>query len=221
MKPRHVLIALFAVLLPLCAAAQEARTTKAVNLRAGPARDYPLVATFGPGTPLAVQGCTEGYGWCDVIGPSDVRGWMYAGNIVYPYQNNDVPVLGYGPSLGFPIVTFTLGAYWGQYYRNRPWFSDEGRWIHHRPPAPPRPGVRPPPRPIMRPPAGGRPPVVRPPEGGRPPVIRPPVVRPPVGGGRPPGGGARPPGGRPGGDGGRPGGEGGRPGGGEQRPQPR
>ena len=227
MKPRHFLIAAMVAWLPLAAAAQDAHTAKAVNLRAGPARDYPLVATFGPGTPLAIQGCTEGYGWCDVIGPGDVRGWIYAGNIVYPYQNNDVPVLGYGPSLGFPIVTFTLGTYWGQYYRNRPWFGNQGHWVHHRPPPPPRPGIRPPlPRPIMRPPGGGRPPVVRPPDGGRPPIVRPPeggrppVVRPPGGGGRPPTEGGRPPGG---GEAGRPsgGGEGGRRDGGEQRPQPR
>ncbi|MDQ2736343.1 MAG: SH3 domain-containing protein, partial [Pseudomonadota bacterium] len=117
MKPSHFLILAVAALLPLAAAAQDAHTTKTVNLRAGPARDYPLVASFGPGTPLAVQGCTEGFGWCDVIGPSDVRGWIYAGNIAYPYQSADVPVLGYGTELGFPIVTFTLGSYWGQYYR--------------------------------------------------------------------------------------------------------
>jgi uncharacterized protein YraI len=225
MKPRHLLIAAMMALLPLAAVAQQALTAKAVNLRAGPARDYPLVASFGPSTPLAIQGCTEGYGWCDVIGPSDVRGWIYAGNIVYPYQNGEVPVLSYGPTLGFPIVTFTLGTYWGQYYRNRPWFGNQNHWAQHRPPLPPRPGIRPPPRPIMRPPVGGRPPVVRPPDGGRPPVVRPPggsqppVVRPPGGGGRPPTEGGRPPGG---GEGGRPpGGEGGRPGGGEERPQPR
>jgi hypothetical protein len=47
-----------AVAIPLTATAQEARSTKWVNLRAGPARDYPLVARLGPGTPLAVQGCT-------------------------------------------------------------------------------------------------------------------------------------------------------------------
>jgi uncharacterized protein YraI len=223
MKPRQVLIAVLAVLLPLAAAAQDAHTAKAVNLRAGPARDYPLVATLDPGTPLAVQGCTEGFGWCDVIGPSDVRGWLYAGNIVYPYQGADVPVLGYGATFGFPIVTFSLGTYWGQYYRNRPWFGNQGRWAHHRPPLPPRPGIRPPgpPRPIVRPPVAPRPPVVRPP------VIRPPGGRPPETrpspGGRPAEG--RPPGGRPGEgrppEGGRPsGGEPGRPGG-EQRPQPR
>src|SRR5450756_2240709 len=54
-----LLLCALAAALPLTSMAQEARSTKWVNLRAGPARDYPLVARLGPGTPLAVQGCTE------------------------------------------------------------------------------------------------------------------------------------------------------------------
>jgi uncharacterized protein YraI len=234
MTPRQLLVSSFLafplVAMPLAASAQDARTAKWVNLRAGPARDYPLVGSFGPDTALAVQGCTAGYGWCDVIGPNGARGWVYAGNINYGYQSGYVPVLNYGPQIGLPIVTFTIGTYWGSYYRNRPFYNTIPRWQHHRPP--PRPVVRPPgppPRPGVRPPDNNRPPgAVRPPDGNRPPGgVRPPdgnrpppSVRPP-GGGRPgDGGGGRPPGngGRPGNDGGaRPapggaGGDGGRPG---------
>ena len=208
MNPKHFFLAMIAAVLPLVAAAQEARTTKWVNLRAGPARDYPLVASFGPGTPLAVQGCTQGFAWCDVIvEPGDVRGWIYAGNIAYPYQNADVPVISYGALIGFPIVTFSIGPYWGQYYTNRPWFRNQGHWANHRPPMPPRPGIRPPgpPRPIVRPPVLPRPPGVRPPGDQRPPPGGGPS------GGQAPGGG-RPPGAGPGGSGGPAGGE---------RPQPR
>ena len=227
MKFRHLVTCAVAMLLPALAGAQEAHSTKWINLRAGPARDYPLVASYGPGTPLLVQGCTDGYGWCDVVGPGEARGWVYAGNIAYPYDSQDVPVLSYGPQLGFPIVVFSIGSYWGQYYRNRPWYGNQGRWINHRPP--PRPIFRPPgrPGPIFRPPGDHRPPIGRPP-GSRPPGMgdgRPPGAgggRPPgAGGGRPPGGGGgRPPGGggRPGGGEGRPGGGEGRPGGGEGRP---
>ncbi len=45
-------LCVLAAALPLAAAAQEARSTKWVNLRAGPARDYPLVHALGPGTLL-------------------------------------------------------------------------------------------------------------------------------------------------------------------------
>lgn len=178
MKLKQLLLCGLAALLPLGAAAQQAHSAKWVNLRAGPARDYPRVARLGPRTPLAVQGCTAGFGWCDVIAPDSTRGWVYAGNIVYPYQSGQVPVIRYGAVIGIPIVTFVIGSYWDNYYRNRPWYHDRPHWAHHRPP----------PRPIVRPPVV-RPPVVRPPPRPRPP----PSVRPPGGGGRPPGGG----GGRP------------------------
>jgi uncharacterized protein YraI len=221
-KTKQLFLCVVAAVLPVLAAGQEAQSLKAINLRAGPARDYPLVASLGPGTPLAVQGCTDGYGWCDVIAPGDVRGWVFAGNIGYPYQDQVRPVQLYGSMIGFPIVTFSLGSYWGSYYPNRPWFRDRGRWENHRPP--PRPVMRPPgpPRPPVRPLPGPRPPFVRPPGDNRPPPVMRPPPRPPVEA-RPPGGG-RPPGeGRPGGGGGRPsGGQGGEPrGGGGPRPQER
>jgi uncharacterized protein YraI len=206
MKPKMLLVSIVACALPLAAAAQQAHSTKWVNLRAGPARDYPLVVSVGPGTPLFVQGCTPEYRWCDVVAPGDARGWVYAGNIAYPYQNVEQPIVSYGPMIGLPIVTFMLGSYWGEHYRGRPWYRDRDRWEHRPPPRPPI-VVRPP----VRPPPGGRPPGVRPPPGMHPPGGRPPDMRPP--GGRPPGmrppgdhrppsvggppGNARPPGGRP------------------------
>src|SRR4051812_3989453 len=110
MKLRSLLVCAVAAVLPAIAAAQEARAMTAVALRAGPDREYPFVASYGPGTPLAVQGCTEGYGWCDVIGPNGYRGWVYAGDIAYPYQRREVPVISYGPAIGIPIVTFALGS---------------------------------------------------------------------------------------------------------------
>jgi uncharacterized protein YraI len=184
MTPKMLLVAVLAVLagaLPLAAAAQQAHSIQWVNLRAGPARDYPLVASLGPGTPLSIQGCTPGFRWCDVIAPDDTRGWVYAGNLAYPYENVDRPIVSYGATIGLPIVTFMLGSYWGEHYRGRPWYRDRDRWAHRPPPV------------AVRPPIG--PPGVRPP-GMRPPPFRPPGVRPP--GDRPPG--ARPPGARPPGD---------------------
>ncbi|MGA2551991.1 MAG: SH3 domain-containing protein [Burkholderiaceae bacterium] len=159
-----------------------AYTLKSVNVRAGPARDYPLVAQLPPGATLEVGGCLNGYSWCDVYaGP--LRGWVYAGNLGYPYQGQEVPILGYGPTLALPIVTFSLGAYWDQYYRGRPWYGRRSQFLHRPPPrpgirpSPPRPAPRPPgppPRPIPHPGAGPGPrPPGRPPAGPRPPAPRP------------------------------------------------
>ena len=196
--PLAAIATVAALAMPAAAQAQYAQTAGWVNLRAGPARDYPLVASLPPGVAITVQGCIAGYSWCDVIGPAGERGWIYAGKIVYPYQAGYVPVIQYGAVIGIPIVTFVIGSYWGDYYRGRPWYGNISRWEHHRPP--PRPIiVRPPPRP-------------RPPGMVRPPVVRPPIVRPP--GGNRPSPGVRPPGERPGGGGRPPGGGGGRPGGG-------
>lgn len=174
------LVALLLVTLPFAAAAQNARAARWVNLRAGPAQDYPLVARYGPNAPLVVQGCTDGFAWCDVIGPDNARGWIYGGNISYPFQQAYVPIINFGPQIGVPIVTFAVGAYWGSYYRDRPWYGRYPRYEHHRPP--PRPVARPPgwnrPPHVGRPPGDHRPPGVRPPNV-RPPGVRPPDVRPP------------------------------------------
>jgi uncharacterized protein YraI len=184
------------LLVPAAAIAQtQAVTNGSVNLRAGPARDYPVVSQLPGGAPVTVMGCVAGYTWCDVALPN-LRGWMYAGRISYPYQGNPVPVLNYGTVIGLPIVTFSIGTYWGNYYRGRPWYRDQSRWAH-RPP--PRPDAG---RPTGRPP-GGRPPGNA---GGRPPGGQPP-------GGQRPGAGGQRPGGS-GGSGGRPPGGGARPGGG-------
>ncbi len=171
----------FGLAIPAASSAEMAYTTKTVNLRAGPSRDYELVAQIPAGAPVDVNGCVDDWTWCDVSLGND-RGWVYAGNLDYPYQNQRVVVLGNGPMIGFPIVTFSVGPYWDTYYRGRPWYSRRSYWAAR--PAPTRfirPGVsrpsviRPPDnRPGNRPP-GNRSPAVRP---ARPDVVRPPVNRP-------------------------------------------
>ncbi|MFT4070043.1 SH3 domain-containing protein [Paraburkholderia sp.] len=235
--------------LPALASAQsQAYTTSRVNVRAGPASDYPIVTQLPAGVPVTVMGCLGNYQWCDVAAPN-LRGWVYASLLSSPYQGGNVP-LSYGATIGLPIIAFSITDYWGNYYRGRPWYNQQSRWSHHPPPPPPRPGAghpppgwRPPPgNPGGRPPGGpppghggGRPPGGPPPghTGGRPPGGPPsgnaggrPPGGPPPGhaGGRPPGGpssgntGGRPPGGPQGGGGGRPPGGGGQQGGGPRPP---
>ena len=181
-----ILWSVLALSLPLAAVAQQALTTRWVHVRAGPAPEYPLVTQLPPNAPVAVQGCISDFSWCDVITPDNNRGWVYGGNLVYPYQNGSVPIVQYGAVIGLPIVTFFVGSYWGSYYRGRPWYGDWHRWDrwNHDHFRPGRPGYRPPPpphRPDFRPP---RPPDVRPPPRPRP--LGPPVMRPQVEPSRPP-----------------------------------
>ncbi|SMG11451.1 SH3 domain-containing protein [Paraburkholderia susongensis] len=248
MKQRFVLglyMAAGLLALPVAASAQsQAYTTSLVNVRAGPASDYPIVTQLPAGVPVTVMGCLGNFQWCDVAAPN-LRGWVYASRLSSPYQGGNVSLMNYGAAIGLPILGFSIADYWGNYYRGRPWYNQQSRWAHHRPPPPPRPGAGrppghaggPPPGHGGRPPghAGGRPPGGPPPgnAGGRPPGGKPPGNaggRPPGGpppgnaGGRPPGGpppgnaGGRPPGGPPPGNaGGRP--PGGSQGGGGNRPQ--
>jgi uncharacterized protein YraI len=167
-RSRWLFLTMAACALPLLAQAQwqMAYTARTVNLRAGPARDYPIVAIIPSGYQIALQGCLADYTWCDVLaGPS--RGWIYAGNINYAYQNTYVPVLNYGPIIGIGVRGFVLDDYWGRHYHDRPWYGERQRWIHRRTvPAPP-PRFNPPERhlpPSQRPqPIGPRPAQPQPP----------------------------------------------------------
>ncbi|QNK70533.1 SH3 domain-containing protein [Variovorax sp. PAMC26660] len=218
--PRWIGIGALALVLPLAASAQQAFTRGTVNLRAGPSGDYPLVARLAPGQSLDVVGCTSGYGWCDVVLPDGGRGWVWAKSLDYAYQEQRVPLAAYGAVIGVPIVSFVIGNYWANYYRDRPWYGDR-RWWGNRPP-PPMAGWRPPPPvrpgwqprpwqpgPGFRPPGPG----FRPGPGPRPPVdpgFRPPRPQPGFRPGPPPGmPHPHPGGGRPGGGGGHPHGGGG------------
>ena len=152
------------------ASAQQAAFTNApVDVFAGPAPDYPVVSQLPQGIQVTVYGCVAGYSWCDVAVPN-LRGWIDASTLSYPYQGANVPIVTYGATIGVPIVTFSVGDYWGNYYRGQPWYHDQGRWINHAPPRPgPGPGYggHPPPQPYgAHPPGpprgsegyGGRPP---------------------------------------------------------------
>lgn len=190
---RWIGIGTIALVLPVAAAAQEAFARGTVNLRAGPSGDYPLVARLGHGQPFEVLGCTSGYAWCDVVLPDGVRGWVYAANIDYAYDDDRrVPLATYGAIIGVPIVGFTIGNYWSNHYRDRPWYGERRWWGGHHPPPPvagwrpvpaprpdwrpnpwrdpgyahPGPGFRPQPQPGWRPSPGQHPPPdhgVRPP----------------------------------------------------------
>ena len=115
--------------LPGAAAAQTAYPTAAVNVRAGPDSAYPVVARVTPGAALTVFGCLGDWSWCDVAAGSN-RGWVYAKFLGYPYQSRRVPIITHGPSLGLPIITFSIGPYWDSYYRSRPWYAKRSYWEH-------------------------------------------------------------------------------------------
>lgn len=188
----RILAVLCLAVLPLAALAYDAYAAKDVHLRAGPARDYPVVAILPRGTQLDVQGCLPDYSWCEVIGYGE-RGWVYAANIDYVYEGRPVPLIDYGPVIGITVFGFILGDYWDHWYHDRPWYRDRDDWMRRprppQPPIPPRPrppGWVPAPRPVQpspvrpAPPPHVQPPPVRPgPPIGQPPHRTPPAQMPP------------------------------------------
>lgn len=155
MHHRRALVCSFGALLLAAfgvASAQNAYTSRPMNVRAGPNREYPLVGQLGAGTPLDVHGCLSDWSWCDASFDGN-RGWIYAGGLSFVYQGERVPLYSYGPSLGLPIITFSLMSYWNDYYRGRPWYSQRSVWARRRMP----PRLRPPGRPHAGPPMPARP----------------------------------------------------------------
>jgi uncharacterized protein YraI len=47
----------------------------------------------------------------------------------YPYQNNRVVIVEYGPRLHLPVIAFSLPGYWDSHYRGRPWYRERNQWI--------------------------------------------------------------------------------------------
>ena len=134
----------------VAASAQQAVTTTSVDVYAGPDDSYPQVAQLDTGAPVQVNGCLNDWSWCDVTFDG-ARGWLYSPDLTYDYQDGYVPLYTYAPSLGIPVVQFTIGDYWGRYYQGRPWYAQRDQWEHRappnhrRPPGPP-PSAGPPPR---------------------------------------------------------------------------
>lgn len=136
-----------ALALPGLAKATDAYVTGNVNMRAGPDASYPLIDQLQAGTGVDVQGCTADWEWCDVIAFGN-RGWVAGNFIEYEYQDQPVLLPTYGARIGIPIITFSIGTYWDNYYRGRPFYGRRDYWYR-------RPVVRRPPPPPMRHPYRG------------------------------------------------------------------
>lgn len=131
---------------------QWAVATTDVNLRAGPSTDYPAVATVYAGSQIQLFGCLQDWSWCDVAW-SGIRGWMAGDYIEVAYNQRRYDVPDVGVVIGIPFIGFDMDSYWGDHYRDRPWYH---HW-HGRVPGGPGP-VLPPPGGHFPPPGGHFPP---------------------------------------------------------------
>ncbi len=130
--------------LPLAASAQQAFARGPVNLRAGPGGQLSAGGhARRRGSRLRGDGlhqpATAGATWC--CRTACAAGSMRR-SLDYAYQERRVPLATYGAVIGVPSVTFAIGSYWSNYYRDRPWY-DQPRWWGGRPPPPPAPAGAP------------------------------------------------------------------------------
>lgn len=142
MKRTMIALAVVAALAPLCASASDGYVNYDISLQAGPDESYPSIEELPAGTYIGVEGCVDGYTWCDVVA-GDARGWIPGSFINEMYDNQPVILADYGPRISVPIVTFSIGTYWDQHYRSRPFYTQRTQWEerriapreHPRPPA--------------------------------------------------------------------------------------
>lgn len=132
MQMRRYALSLAAALLataavPSVAAAANAVVTVDLNMRAGPSTAFPVVDVIPDNAEVTVHGCVGGYQWCDATWRG-ARGWIYGDYLSYYYGNRYVPLVEYGPRAGLPIIAFSVGSYWDNYYRDRPWYGQRTRW---------------------------------------------------------------------------------------------
>jgi uncharacterized protein YraI len=117
-------------------AAMDIYTGDSVYLRAGPNKDYPIVARLDGDTAVNIFGCITGWAWCDVaIG--DYRGWVSGRHLRSDYHHRPRVVYSYGASIGVPIIVFEERSYWDRHYRHRSfyaqrrWRDDDRDWHHN------------------------------------------------------------------------------------------
>ena len=103
-----------------------------VNLRAGPDSSYPTVARLPEGAAVAIEGCVDGWSWCDVAA-GDNRGWVAGNFLQEEYQGQRVLIPEYGVRIGIPVVSFVFDSYWDSNYRNRSWYGNREHWSHVTP----------------------------------------------------------------------------------------
>jgi len=141
---RRMIYSLAALVLcaPLAAQAAEGWVVADISLQAGPDPSYPSITELTAGTPVSIQGCIDGWTWCDVAVGYD-RGWVPGTFLEEDYGGRRVVVIDYGPQIALPIVSFSVAMYWDRHYHDRPFYTQREQWVAKtiRPSAPPRPAA--------------------------------------------------------------------------------
>jgi uncharacterized protein YraI len=118
--PRLIVAAI--LLLPIQTFAESTSTLRAVNMRAGPDRAFPLVTWLPQRTPVHIFGCLSGGQWCDVSHGRN-RGWVDSSYLATFFRDRT------------PVVTFSVEEYWDAHFQRRSWYADRSKWLNWGTPA--------------------------------------------------------------------------------------
>lgn len=135
---KNRLVAHAIALLLLIAFADESRagtsdgyTSVNLNVRSGPSARFPTVGRLVAGSSLTIYGCVARYTWCDVSA-SGARGWVSGAHIQFVHEARRVYVPAYAAQSQIPVVTFNVGNYWHDHYRDYSFYGEIDRWNEHR-----------------------------------------------------------------------------------------
>ena len=138
MMTRHFMlaagtVALFAPLLAAPASGQNDRRTppavagRDLMMRAGPQASYPQVRRIQQGQQVQIYGCLNDRSWCDV-GYGNDRGWVNGPDLYADYGGRRDSIVNLGGSLQIGNLTFSIGNYWDNHYRQQPFYGERRRW---------------------------------------------------------------------------------------------
>jgi uncharacterized protein YraI len=96
-------------------------------LRAGPGARYPTIDIMRSGDAVDIRGCLPRWTWCDVMWRGE-RGWARGAALEVLYQSRRAPIVRWGRTIGVPFIQFNVQRYWGDYYRDRPFYRDIPRF---------------------------------------------------------------------------------------------
>jgi uncharacterized protein YraI len=113
----------------IASAASSGVAVTAVNMRAGPSTQYPVVIVMPGNASLAVYGCMADGSWCD-ISWGGARGWVSA-SYIHVFYKGQPTVLSASivPVVGIATVEFNI-AYWDTHYHSKSWYGHWDRYNH-------------------------------------------------------------------------------------------
>jgi uncharacterized protein YraI len=97
------------------------------TLHAGPQGNYPTVGSVRGRERVVINGCLNDRSWCDVSRGND-RGWADGRQLGIGYGGRMQGIGNLPPNSGIGTLNFSIGQYWDDNYRQRPFYDDRNRW---------------------------------------------------------------------------------------------